>query len=362
MQRTQAESPAPLRWGLIGASAIAADWMIPAIRAVRGARIVAVMSRDAARGAAFADAQGIPDVVTTVDALLEKGIDAVYISSTNERHAAEAIACARAGRHVLSEKPIALPLADAMAVVEAARNAGVVLATNHHIRNTECIRTIRALLHEGRIGRVVSARVANAFALPAKLQGWRIDAPAGGGAIFDVGVHMADSLRYIHRREPIDMVATMGSVGMAKGGVDDNAMAIARFEGDLGVSLHVGFAAPFVDRVWEFLGTDGALIGTNPNIPVPGARLVLRNAQGVQEIGFAHANPYERGVAQFCAAVAGDGRPAATGEDGVRSLAFALAWIDAARHGRRTRIVTPLDAHDPRPLDATGPLPGANTP
>jgi 1,5-anhydro-D-fructose reductase (1,5-anhydro-D-mannitol-forming) len=343
MQRSGLDSratAAPLRWGIVGASAIAADWMIGAIRSVPGSEIVAVMSRDGPRGVAFARTHSIPRVVTSIDALLDSGANAIYISSTNERHAAEAVASARAGRHVLCEKPIALTLADARLVVEAAREASVVLATNHHIRNAACVQAMRAAIAAGRIGTITAVRIANAFALPAKLQGWRVDAPVGGGAILDVGVHMADALRYLLDREPLDIVGTMNSVGMAKGGVDDNAMAIARFEDDLYASVHIGFAVPYADRVWEFLGTEGSLHAINPNIPVPGAKLVLRNAGGVQEIPFAHQNLYEVGVQRFAQAIAGKGAPAASGEDGYRSLAFALAWSESARTGNKVTIST----------------------
>ncbi|HVZ43536.1 MAG TPA: Gfo/Idh/MocA family oxidoreductase [Ramlibacter sp.] len=330
----------PLRWGLVGSSSVAATHMIPAIRDLCGHEIVAVMSRDRERGAAFAKAHGIAQAVTSIEELLALPLDAVYISSTNELHAAQAIACARAGRHVLCEKPIALTLEDAQAVVDAARKAGVVLATNHHIRNAAAVIELRSALQQGLVGDLLSVRIANSFALPANLQGWRVDSPTGGGAILDVGVHMADSLRFILDREPLEIWGTMNSVRLGKPGVDDNAMAVVRLEGDLFASLHVGFATPFAQRVWEFLGSRGTLVATNPNIPTPGAQLVLRDAHGTRELPFVHRNLYEGTVRHFASAVSGEGRPAATGEDGVRSLAFALAWIESARAGRSVRIPT----------------------
>ncbi len=125
-----------LRWGLIGASTIAREWVIGAIRAQPGNEVVAVLSTDARRGADFARAQGIPSSYTDLDALLANpDVDAVYISTTNELHKAQTIAAAAAGKHVLCEKPLALSLADAREMVAACAKAGVVLATNHHLRN-----------------------------------------------------------------------------------------------------------------------------------------------------------------------------------------------------------------------------------
>ena len=112
------------RWSLIGATTIAREWMVNAIRET-GGEIVNVMSRDAARGRAFANEFGIPHAVTDVPAALE-GVDAVYISTTNERHYEECMAAARAGKHVLCEKPLATNYEDAAEMVEACRAAGVV--------------------------------------------------------------------------------------------------------------------------------------------------------------------------------------------------------------------------------------------
>src|SRR2546425_13210238 len=95
-----------LGWGLIGASTIAREWMIDAIRAQPGNEVVAVLSTDAKRGPAYAAEQHVAVSVTSLDDLLAKpSVGAVYISTTNELHAPQAIAAARAGKHVLCEKP-----------------------------------------------------------------------------------------------------------------------------------------------------------------------------------------------------------------------------------------------------------------
>src|SRR5882724_3490549 len=101
-----------LRWGLIGASTIAREWMIGAIRAQAGNEVVAVMSSDPARAKQYAEANGLAAAYDSVDALLaDPQVDAVYISTTNELHKAQTLAAAAAGKHVLCEKPLALNLA-----------------------------------------------------------------------------------------------------------------------------------------------------------------------------------------------------------------------------------------------------------
>src|SRR5438477_10716069 len=98
-----------VRWGLIGASKIAREWVIDAIRAT-GGDVVAVFSSDAERGTRYAAEHRIAAAVTSLDALLGAGVDAVYISTTNELHCSQTLAAAAAGKHVLCEKPLAMNL------------------------------------------------------------------------------------------------------------------------------------------------------------------------------------------------------------------------------------------------------------
>ena len=135
-----------VRWGLIGASTIAREWVIGAIRA-KGGEVVSVLSSNAERGRAYAAKNGIARAATALDEILnDPAIDAVYISTTNELHRDQAIAAARAGKHVLCEKPLALSLEDACQMIAEARDAGVVLATNHHLRNAASHRAMRAAI------------------------------------------------------------------------------------------------------------------------------------------------------------------------------------------------------------------------
>ena len=124
-----------LRWGLIGASTIAAEHMINSFRA-NGGEVIAVMSANADRGAKYARQHGIGYATTSLaDLLASDEIDAVYISTTNDLHRDQVFAAAGAGKHVLCEKPLALTLADARAMVAECRKQGVVMGTNHHLRN-----------------------------------------------------------------------------------------------------------------------------------------------------------------------------------------------------------------------------------
>lgn len=327
------------RWGLIGASTIAREWVIGAIRAT-GGEVVCVMSTSAERGAAYAAENGIARSVTSLDDLLgDPQIDAVYISTTNELHRDQAIAAARAGKHILCEKPLAMTLADAHAMLAASREAGIVLATNHHLRNAASHRAMRDAIAAGRIGKPLAARVFHAVFLPPHLQGWRLDRPeAGGGVILDITVHDADTLRFVLGDDPVEAVALGQSGGMGQSGLEDGVMGVLRFRSGVIAQFHDAFTAKFADTGFEVHGTEGSLVARNVMTQRPVGTVTLRDASGENELPLEQRNLYETALQAFHAAVAGKGAVSASGEDGIWSLATGLAVVEAARTGRAVAV------------------------
>ena len=335
----------PTGWGLIGASTIAAEHMIDAIRTQSGHEVVAVASSNAQRAKDYAAKHEIAGAYDSVaDLLADPAVDVVYISTTNELHRDQVIAAAAGGKHVLCEKPLALNIEDVQAMVAACAAAGVVMATNHHLRNAATHRKIRDLIKQGAIGRPLFARVFHAVYLPPHLQGWRIDKPAaGGGVILDITVHDADTLRFILGSEPVEATALSQSAFLGKEGLEDGVMAVLRFDNGVLAQLHDAFTTPFAGNGIEIHGDKGSIVGQNVMTQRAVGSVVLRDGTGEQAIEIAHENLYARGVAQFCAAIRGEGQPAATALDGLRSLATALAVVDACRTGASVRI-TPIQA------------------
>jgi 1,5-anhydro-D-fructose reductase (1,5-anhydro-D-mannitol-forming) len=329
---------ARFRWGLIGASTIAAQHMIGAIRA-NGGDVVAVMSASAERAKAFAAKHDIRRSTTDFAALVGGDIDAVYISTTNELHRDQALAAADAGKHVLCEKPLALTLAHARAIVHGCRARGVTLGTNHHLRNAATHRAMREAILAGRIGRPLFARVFHAVYLPPNLQGWRIDKPkAGGGVVLDIAVHDADTLRFVLNSEPVAVSAMTSRGGMAHEGLEDGVMGVVRFANGALAQFHDAFTTRYATTGFEVHGDEGSLIGRDCMTQAPKGEVALRTAKGEENLRLEHEDLYTRSVRLFSEAVAGRGSPAATGEDGVKSLAVALAASEAARAGRETPV------------------------
>jgi 1,5-anhydro-D-fructose reductase (1,5-anhydro-D-mannitol-forming) len=334
------DSKAVTGWGLIGASTIASEYMIEAIRAQQGHEVVAVASSNADRAKDFAARHVIAGAYDSVAKLLaDPAVQVVYISTTNELHRDQVIAAAAAGKHVLCEKPLALKLDDARKMVGACADAGVVMATNHHLRNAATPRKIRELVQAGAIGRPLFARVFHAVYLPPHLQGWRIDKPAaGGGVILDIAVHDADTLRFILGAEPVEAVGISQSASLAREGLEDGVMAVLRFDNGVVAQLHDAFTVPFAGTGIEIHGDKGSVFGRNVMTQKPVGEVLLRDAQGERAVPVEHESLYARGVARFCAALRGEGEPAATALDGVRSLATALAIAEACQGGKTVRV------------------------
>lgn len=328
-------------WGLIGASNIARQFMINAIDAQPDAEVIGVVSSDPERAAVYAREQHIPRHYRSLDELLsDPDISCVYISTTNEHHHDQAIAAAKAGKHVLCEKPLALSLADAREMVDACRAAGVVMATNHHLRNAGLHRRMRELVADGTIGRVLAVRVFHAVYLPESLQGWRIDNPAaGGGVILDITVHDADTVRFVLGDDPVEVTAMTATHGMGKSGLADTVMGVMRMKSGPLVQFHDAFTIKHMPTGFEVHGTEGSLVARNCMTQQPIGELVLRRGTDEQLIDdFARDDLYTRSVRNFMAAVNGAGQPSATAEDGLWSLATALAAAEAAKTGRIAQV------------------------
>ena len=166
------------------------------------------------------------------------------------------------------------------------------------------------------------------------MQGWRLDRPeAGGGVILDITVHDTDTLRYVLGDDPVEATAFSQKSGLAKAGLEDAVMGVMRFKSGLIALFHDGFTTKYSETGFEVHGTEGSLVGLNVMSQKPIGTVTLRNEDGETELKLDQKNLYETGIAKFHAAIAGKGKPAASGEDGLWSLAAGLAVAEAARTG-----------------------------
>jgi 1,5-anhydro-D-fructose reductase (1,5-anhydro-D-mannitol-forming) len=174
--------------------------------------------------------------------------------------------------------------------------------------------------------------------LPPHLQGWRITDPgAGGGVIPDITVHNADVARFLLGETPVSVVAQMASSGMGQG-VEDSAMSVWAMPSGAMVFAHESFTHAFAGSGLEVHGTEGSIFARGVMTQRPVGEVELVTAKGREAVSFSDHDLYAQGVGEFAAAVAGRGRPAADGWDGVASLTVALAVREAARTGVRQDV------------------------
>jgi 1,5-anhydro-D-fructose reductase (1,5-anhydro-D-mannitol-forming) len=328
-----------IRWGLIGASDIAATRMIPAMRRL-GHEVVAIGSQSLDRATRYAISHGIPASGSVEDVVARDDVDAVYVSSVNELHRAHTELAAAAGKHVLCEKPLALSRDDGQAMLAACAAAGVILGTNHHLPGAGTHRKVRELVASGAVGRVLAVRVFHAVMLPARLQGWRIGSQAGGGVALDVTCHDASVINPLLGVLPEDVVALATRQGPWEAAAEDALMSTMRYADGALVQTHDAFTVAYAPTGLHVIGSEGAIFATDVMTQDPIGTIVLRDAAGEREIEVDDRRDlYQIGLAGFEAAVTGGAEaPAVTGLDGYRAAQVAMAVRQASETGVRVAL------------------------
>jgi 1,5-anhydro-D-fructose reductase (1,5-anhydro-D-mannitol-forming) len=326
-----------VRWAFIGASIWARTRMIPAVQAVERSAAVGVFSTSRERGEAFREQAGLERAYASVGELLsDPDVDAVYISTRNDLHAEQTIAAASAGKHVLCEKPLSVSVEDGMRMVNACAEAGVALGTNHHLRGTATIRTMRGLLANGAIGELIAARVFHASLLPESMRTWRLDRKdSGAGVILDLTVHDVDTIRFLLDDDIVEVMAMTANQGMATEPVEDSVMGALRMRAGQLVCFHDAFTVPQAGSGIELHGSDGSLIGRDVMSADPVGEVLLRRSGIIEEIEIPDRWPlYEHAIRCFNRAVRKEGEPLTSGQDGLAAVAVAVAAAASARTGR----------------------------
>ena len=253
-----------LRWGIVSTADIGVRKVIPAMRTAARCRVVAIASRDQSRAEGAASELGIERAHGSYEDLLaDPDVDAVYIPLPNHLHAEWTIAAARAGKHVLCEKPLATSVADAERMFEACRAGGVLLMEAFMYRLHPSWEAVRELVSSGRIGRLRAVQSWFSYFNddPADIRN-KLD--TGGGALFDIGCYSVDLSRMLFDAEP---VRVQGSVTRdPEMGVDVLTSGILDFPS--GVSAFTCSTRAEPDQRVHVYGTQGRISIEIPfNIP-----------------------------------------------------------------------------------------------
>lgn len=303
---------AVLRWGIISTATIARRKVIPGIRGAENCEVVAIASRDEALARAIAKELEIPVAHGSYEALLaDPDVDAVYIPLPNHMHAEWTIAAARAGKHVLCEKPLATSVGDAERMIEACEREGVALMEAFMYRHHPSWVAACELVADGRIGQLVAVQSFFSYFNedPANI---RNILAAGGGALFDIGCYCVNLSRMLFGSEPRRVVGSVLRDRLS--GTDIVTAGLLEFSG--GVAGFICSTRAEDDQRVEIYGTHGRIGIEIPfNIPPDRPTRITLTAGGDPPVAPKHevltfptADPYTSEAHAFSAAVL-EGRP-----------------------------------------------------
>jgi predicted dehydrogenase len=313
-----------LRWGILSTADIARKKVVPGMRKARRCRIVAIASREAGRAEAVAAELEIPRAHASYEALLaDPEVDAVYIPLPNHLHAEWSIAAARAGKHVLCEKPLALTADDAQRMIDVARAEGVMLMEAFMYRLHPSWQAVTELVASGQIGRLASVQSWFSY-FNDDATNIRNIREVGGGALFDIGCYSVNLSRMLFDAEPRHVWAAL--VRDPVMGVDVLTSGILTFDDGI-ASFTCSTRAEDDQRVHIYGSTGRISIWIPFNIPPDRPTEVYVSAGGdppvapdTRVLTFEVADPYTVEFERFAAAVL-DGQPAPVPpEDAVANL------------------------------------------
>jgi predicted dehydrogenase len=254
----------PVRWGILGASQFAREQMGPAIHASHGTELVALGTSNATNAAGFeAFCPSLKIYTSYNDLLADPQIDAVYIPLPNHLHVEWSIKALEAGKHVLTEKPIALNATEIDRLIQARDASGLVAAEAYMIvHHPQWIRA-RELVQGGAIGRVLDVDCAFSFDIGDDHGNIRLRPETAGGGIRDLGVYTYGSVRFVTGAEPLVLTARF----ILENGVDTWAQVTGTMAGPLGAFTYSATTAirQFPRQEIVFVGEKGLLrVGPAP--------------------------------------------------------------------------------------------------
>lgn len=243
-------------------------------------------------------------------------IEAVSVCVPTTYHFEVVMSAIEQGKHVLVEKPIAFTLDEAKEMVDAARDAGVKLATGHVERFNPAVLEAKKLIDKGVIGKVVSASAKRVGPFPPRIK--------DVGVTIDLAIHEVDIMFYLFDSPASRVYANMGS-RLEKCEFEDHAELMMRFENGVIGILETNWLTPYKKRQLEITGAEGiiSIDYIDQTVEVYG-----KNAQKVK---VEHREPLKEELNSFLSAIIRDEEPKITGEDGIHALKVVLAAMKSAK-------------------------------
>jgi D-xylose 1-dehydrogenase (NADP+, D-xylono-1,5-lactone-forming) len=315
-----------VRWGILSTARINRK-LLAGAREAAGVEVVAVASRDLARGEAFAQEHGIGAVHGSYESLLaDPDVEAVYVPLPNSLHVPWSVRALEAGKHVLCEKPLTRRVAEAEAAFDAAERSGRLLMEafmwRYHPQTEALVRLAREIAPL----RVV--RAAFGFPLPADPANVRWQGGLDGGSLMDVGCYCVSALRLL-AGEPERVAAEAVAGG---DGVDKRFAGVLRFGGGVLGMFDCGFDVPRRGGL-EVVGEGGTLVAEDPWHGVS-----PRLTRDGEEIPLEAADPYALELEDLSAAIREGREPRLSRADAIGQARTIEALYAAAESGRQVAL------------------------
>jgi predicted dehydrogenase len=304
------------------------DNFLRASKASKHARITGLVSGHRDKAEKIAAEYGVPAKniysYDNYDAIADnKEIDAIYIGLPNSMHAEYTIRAAKAGKHVLCEKPMANTPTDCQAMIDACRKGGKKLMLAYRCQY-EPVVNLRAveLIRSGKLGKIQTIDTASGFNIrPGE---WRLDGKlAGGGPLMDMGIYALNGCRYLTGEEPVEVKGVASVIdqdGRFKD-VEENLTWTMKFPSGIVANCATSYGAN-LGTFFRVHGTKGMLLG-EPAWGYEGLRLVAR-IQGEQPIDEPnperHPAQFVREADHFAECIFQNKEPKTPGEEGLRDM------------------------------------------
>ena len=327
-----------VRYAIVGLGHIAQVAMLPAFtHARRNSRLTALVSDDRTKLQALARRYGVDSTFTydDYDACLEQ-VDAVYIALPNSMHAEYTIRAARAGVHVLCEKPMAVTVDECRQMIAACRRHRVRLMIAYRLHFEEINLRVVDLVRRGRIGEPKFFN--SSFSMTVRPGDIRTRKDMGGGSLYDIGVYCINAARYLFRAEPREVMAISVNSGASKlAEIDESTGALLRFEGER--------VAAFVT---SFNATDVAsyrIVGSKGHVHVEPAyeyaegleyELTIEGKATRKRIG--KRDQFAPQLLYFSDCILNSREPEPSGEEGLQDVRIVQALYKSARTGKAVPI------------------------
>ncbi|MES2143043.1 MAG: Gfo/Idh/MocA family oxidoreductase [Pseudomonadota bacterium] len=340
-----------IRYAVVGAGWISQEAFLPGVAQSGNSTLAAIVTGDRDKGARLAAFHNVPRVVAYADydaLLASDAVDAVYIALPNSLHADYAIRAARAGKHILVEKPLATTVAEAEAMVAAAEAAGVYLMTAYRLHNEPGTLAVLDHLRRGSIG--VPLIFQSVFSFQASAGNHRLRAEHWGGPLQDVGVYCVNAARHIFAEEPIEATACRvqppGDPRFAE--IEASIATTLRFPSGGLAQIVASFGAGSVDT-YRIVGSRGD-IELDPAFRFEVAMKMRLRRDGVtEETAFPQIDHFGAQIAYFSDCIAAGTPPEADGHEGLADMRALVAIEHAAQTGRPQPIRSPARPRHPTP-------------